>query len=320
LTKICSFDVAKEFSKSFNGIQLGDHKMKVRTILGFLKSLEEGTAIVMESTSNYHEKIAKAAFKLGFPVYVLNPRDTSAYRKWTSRRAKTDQLDAKMLHEYAAGRLDQLRRYVPKEARLSLVQELLRIRNLMVECRTSIQQSLGVSSGALKNLVGDPCAQLTEKIDCCEELVAEFLKEHQGFRRLKKVPGFQTIGAAAMVCAYSSGQFLKVDSFIAFLGLDVYVCQSGKFVGKCKITKRGNPLWRKLLFLGAGGASHSHAFQGYYFNLIERNLPRLAALVALSRKLAKTAWAILRHETDFDPLRVHLQTHQIKRMGVDIGA
>jgi transposase len=320
LPEICAFDVAKESSETFDGAHSLKVNMKVRTILGFLKSLKEGTAIVMESTSNYHERIAKAAFKLGFPVYVLNPRDTAAYRKWTSRRAKTDIVDAKMLHEYAAGRLHQLRRYVPKEARLILVHELLRVRNLMVECRTSIQQSLGVSSGALKNLAGDPCAELTVKIDRFEDLVAEFMKDHEGFRRLKKVPGFQTIGAAAMVCAYSSGEFRKVDSFIAFLGLDVYVCQSGKFVGRCKLTKRGCPLWRKILFLGAGGASHSHAFQGYYFNLIERNLPRLAALVALSRKLAKTAWSILRHETDFDPLRVHLQTQQIGRTGVDIGA
>jgi transposase len=284
--------------------------MKLRTILVFIRGLPEGTVLVMESTGKYHELIAKAGFKLGVPVYVLNPRDVAAFRKWTGRRAKTDLVDARLIHEFVVSRLDELRRYVPKQARLGLVQELLRVRNVMVESRISIQQSVHASSRALKHMVGDPCHELSEKIKACEDQIEDLLADDARFTRLKKVPGFQTLGAAAMICAYSSGEFRRADSFVAFLGLDLYTCQSGKYEGKRRLTKRGSSLWRKILYLCAAGCSHSHAFSGYYFNLIEHNLRGTAAIVALSRKLAKTAWSILKHETDFNLVRVHLPEHQ----------
>ena len=315
MAEISAFDISKETSSVWWKGKEHRVGMRVKECLVFLKGLPPGTVVAMESTGQYHVKLAKAAFRMGFVVYVLNPRDVAAYREWTGKRAKTDRLDCELIHEFVRQQMDKLTRYVPKEALLGVIHELLRVRSLMVECKVSIQQSLKASGRLVNHLLGDPCKELTEKVDLCEKLINQFLKGNAGYRRLLKVKGFGITASAAMVCAYMAGEFKSANSFVAFLGLDVFVCQSGKWTGKCKITKRGNPLFRKILYTSAMAANHSHAFSGYYANLIERNMEPLRAIVSLSRKLARTAWSMLRHETEFDPLRIHLPQHQFVNQG-----
>ncbi len=48
-------------------------------LLAFLKGLPKGSRIGMESTGIYHELFAHLAHKLGFIVYVLNPKDVRHY-------------------------------------------------------------------------------------------------------------------------------------------------------------------------------------------------------------------------------------------------
>src|ERR1019366_1688678 len=64
-----------------------------RTLLAFLKGLPAGSRIGMESTGIYHELFANAAHKLGFTVFVLNPKDARNYAKGVGMRGKTDRVD-----------------------------------------------------------------------------------------------------------------------------------------------------------------------------------------------------------------------------------
>src|SRR3989442_15591813 len=48
-------------------------------LLAFLKGLPAGSRIGVESTGSYHELFAEAAHKLGFLVFLLNPKDTRHY-------------------------------------------------------------------------------------------------------------------------------------------------------------------------------------------------------------------------------------------------
>jgi transposase len=67
----------------------------------FLKGLPAGSCIRMESTGIYHELLAEAAPKLGFVVFVLNPKDARHYAKGVGLRGKTDRVDAELIaHEH----------------------------------------------------------------------------------------------------------------------------------------------------------------------------------------------------------------------------
>jgi transposase len=105
----------------------------------------------------------------------------------------------------------------------------------------------------------------------------------------------------ALVVSWQRGQFHNVDAFIAFLGLDVRVKQSGRWQGRCKLTKTGESEVRRLLYNAAMHGRRSPQWAPYYLRLRERGMSSTAALVALSRKLAKVSVALLRSNTQFVP-------------------
>ena len=55
----------------------------------------------------------------------------------------------------------------------------------------------------------------------------------------------------ALVATWHRGAFSNVDPFIAFVGLDVRVRQSGRWQGRRKLTKSGDGEIRRLLFNAA---------------------------------------------------------------------
>ncbi len=86
------------------------------------------------------------------------------------------------------------------------------------------------------------------------------------------------------MATYYRGQFRNDGAFIAFMGMDVRVRKSSQFRGRRKLTKKGEPELRRLLFNAAmRGRQHSHA-EPYYMALQERGLSSTAAFVALGRK------------------------------------
>src|SRR5699024_2229489 len=97
------------------------------------------------------------------------------------------------------------------------------------------------------------------------------------------------------------GHFRSGDAFIAFLGLDVRVRDSGTFRGRRKLTKRGDPEARRLLFNAAMTASRSKTWHDYYQHTLASGKTRIQALVILARKLARVAFALLDQGTHYQP-------------------
>jgi transposase len=94
------------------------------------------------------------------------------------------------------------------------------------------------------------------------------------------------------------GDFTKfgtISEVMKLAGLDLYEVSSGKHRGKLRISKRGRPLMRKLLYLAAlstvrkGGAMHE-----WYQRALGRGMMKTKALVAVSRKLLGIMFALIR--------------------------
>ena len=58
---------------------------------------------------------------------------------------------------------------------------------------------------------------------------------------------------------------------------------------------------RRLLFLAAMQAARQPAWYGFYQHCLDRGLSKIQALVALARKLARVAFAILKNNTTYVP-------------------
>jgi len=134
--------------------------------------------------------------------------------------------------------------------------------------------------------------------------------EHRMEIALSQVPSstyllsMKGIGVVCAACLIGEvGDFTHYRSaaeLVKFAGLNLYEISSGIHKGKRRITKRGRPLMRKILYLAAmnmvrtGGIFHEP-----YQKMVKRGMPRLQALVAISRKLLRVAFALVRDEKEF---------------------
>lgn len=299
--KTLGVDVAKDWLDIDDGERHWRIDNTASCIAAFLRQLEAPVQLAIEASNRFHLLTVHAAIEAGHRVYLIDPYRLSRYREGVGVRAKTDPLDARLLRRYLLAEGAQLRAYQPPPAAVQRVFELLQARAKLSETKTSLRQALQ----HVTPLAATRRA-LLRRFDLALQLIDRQLGQclneagyHEDYRRCLTVPGIGPLNAAALVAAYHRGTFCNADAFIAFLGLDVRVRESGRFRGKRKLTKRGNPQLRRLLFNGARSGSRTRCWNDTYRRLRERGHSTTAATIAIARKLARLVFAILRDQTTY---------------------
>jgi transposase len=284
----------------------GEHEKIANTpaaICKWLKRYAVGLKIALEPTNRYHQCVAELAHEAGHEVYCVDPYRLSHYREGVGQRAKVDRTDAWLLARYLHHEGRQLRRWQPRDARAERLWQLLKRRATLVKSKTQLRLSLRdvtVAEAEIEALL----AQFSVTIRALERDMHATFRElgwEQAVRRCQGLPGIGPLTAVALVAAFHRGVFTGADAFVAYLGLDVRVRDSGTLKGQRKLTKRGEGEVRRLLYNAAMAARRNPLWEPYYIALTERGLSTTAALVALGRKLARVCFALLKQNVDFDP-------------------
>ena len=125
-------------------------------------------------------------------------------------------------------------------------------------------------------------------------------------RRLQQLRGVGPMVATALVATVGTAeQYHKGRQMAAAIGLTPRQHSSGGKDRLFGITKRGDVYLRTLLIHGARAvvarAKHKDdRLSRWVTNIATRRHPNVAA-VALANKTARTAWAMLGNETNYDP-------------------
>ena len=271
-----------------------------------LDSLPADAVIAMEATGRYYRLLADTAYLRGFGVIVHNPKDVHKYAKSVAPRATTDPIMAKVIAEFTEIRDHRL--YDPSPGFVETLKNLVRTRAGLVKDRVSLLNRAGEHCD-IATYLRQATQSLKESIDKLDEQIAQTAKAIPQYQLLIKVPGFGPLITAYLIAMLSSGTFLRSDSFVAFIGFDLRVRESGKFKGKRRLSKRGDPEARRLLYLAALSACRMQGpFRELYEHYISRGFSKTEATVIVARKLARTAWAIYKHNEPYTPGRVRNQS------------
>ena len=227
-------------------------KNSAKAVKGFLCRLPAGTILAMEATGRYHRLLADSAYAMGFVVFVFNPKDVNRYAKSISPRAATDLIAARIIAEFASVR--NHRPYVPPPAFVDVLRNLARTRGGLVKQRVALGNQAGEQTG-IADYLAQAVAGISQSIAKLEKQIVEAAKCRPEYQLLIKIPGFGPLVSAYMLATLASGEFTSSDAFVAFIGLDLRVRESGKLRGRRKLSKRGDPEARRLLYLAALVAS-----------------------------------------------------------------
>ena len=276
-------------------------------LLALLKELPAGSRIGMESTGSYHESLAELAHKLGFVVYVLNPKDTRHYAKAMGLRGKTDRVDAELIARLIAHEHAKLHPWIPPTAEQRQIERLLKRRAKVSRIRAALTQSFkGVKGFAADvNALRERLDKLLARIDAkVKTLIEASTERKQDYARLRTIGGVGAVVGSSVLNTLERVPFKSADAFVAFTGLDPRPDESGHHHGRRRLSKRGPSELRRLLYLAAMAAAKTKIWKPLYQHYRARGLSTTAALVVLARRIARTAWSIYTHKTAFDPQRL----------------
>ena len=169
---------------------------------------------------------------------------------------------------------------------------------------SAAQSSIGIQEGKRSILL--EIEYLVSQIGADNRFIATL--EKQMGNHLKKIPyshsllsikGIGIITVAGLIGEVGDfKKFHTIPEIMKLAGLDLYEVSSGNHRGQRRISKRGRPLMRKLLFFAAINVVKSNGIMHErYGQMLQRGMPKVKALIAISRKLLKLIFAIARDNT-----------------------
>ena len=168
------------------------------------------------------------------------------------------------------------------------------------------KNSIGISEGQqsivfeIEHLIGRIEAE-DQFIDSLEKQMCVYLQQIPYSQNILSIKGLGQVTVAGLIGEVADfNKFDTISEIMKLAGLDLYEISSGNHKGQRRISKRGRPLMRKLLFFAAINAVKSKGIMHEkYQQMLDRGMPKMKALIAISRKLLGLIFAIVRDNTKY---------------------
>ena len=252
--------------------------------------------LVYEATGPYHGRFEQA-FAGKLPLVKVNPLQARRFAQACGRRAKTDQVDARMLAQMGSA-LDLVADKPADEGQDEL-KELQVARTALVKDRTRLKNRLQTQTLAItRRHTRARLAQVERQLEALQGEIASRLKASakraRAYAILQSIRGIGDVVAAAILIECPEIGTLDRKQAAALAGLAPMTRQSGKWKGKAFI-QGGRKFLRDALYMPALVAIRFNPdLKQKYQSMIKTGKPPKVALTAIMRKLIEMANALIK--------------------------
>lgn len=205
----------------------------------------------MEATGVYYEQLAWFLHRKGLYLSVILPNKSKKYMQSLGLKSKNDKIDAKGLSRMAAEQ--RLERWVAPREPIVELRAITRHRESLQESRTRVNNQLSaLRSGEFVNKsiesdLLDMISLLDIQIKQTEKLIIEKLESDKELKEtteiITEIKGVSSISVATVLAETNCFEmFSNQNQLTSYAGYDVVENQSGKHIGKTKISKKGNAI------------------------------------------------------------------------------
>jgi transposase len=308
-------DISKETIDACLIDERGEHAKKIANNAKGFEQLKrwvqnrkaKDVHVCMEATGSYYEGAAESFADDGFIVSVVNPRQIKSFADTQLLRAKTDQVDAKLIAQFCLSHHPPTwTAPSPKQRKL---RSLVRFCDNLKETRASylVQRETPNLVKEVQNSITEVIANLDDQIEKLEVEIDDLIDHDPDLRRrrdlLCSVKGIaKTTAATILVEAPNLEEFSHAGAVAAFAGLSSRTRTSGTSVrGRGAICKTGNARLRKALWWPAIVAmQHNPRLKEFAQRLRSLGKPNKKIIVAAMRKLLVIAYGVLKSGRPFD--------------------
>ena len=243
--------------------------------------------IVLEATGGYELALTLALQTATLPVIVANPRRVREYARSQGRLAKTDQIDARMIAEFAQSPRVQVRE-LPDAAGRQRMEWLARKRQL-VEMHVAERNRLEHATDSLVvpgirrmlTLIEKEIAQLDKKIAAA---IAADPQLRRKAEILDSAPGIAAATAAVLVAELPELGRVNRREIASLVGVAPLNRDSGQFRGQ-RTTGGGRVRIRNALYMPMLTVIRCNPLiRRFYQRLLANGKAKMTALIAALRK------------------------------------
>lgn len=312
LSKLTSeLEVKVIASRAFFNSENGLHEL-LKWLKKNLAGADNQLGVVIEASGVYHERFALGLQQAGFQVSVVLPNKAKKYIESLGIKTKNDHIDAKGLARMGC------EQNLPQWSGLSPFFQKLRTYTRLHEDIQNKKTETANQLHALKH----SAVQIKDAIKILEKLLDVFDKELDGVKKLIEthinsnqevkerienicsIKGIALLSVATVVAETNGFDLIKnIPQLVSYAGYDVVQNQSGKRIGKTRISKKGNSHIRRILYMPALNVITHQV--GSMPALFERTYSKhgikMKSYVAMQRKLLVLIYTLWEKNESFDP-------------------
>jgi len=248
--------------------------------------------VVVEATGKWHRHVQRSLAASGIPVAVTDPFRVRMFAKARGILAKTDQLDAHVLAQFAAVMAPPAR--APEPENLQELRELVVGRAKAVEHQTQLKNERSAATVKfLQRQLDRRIERGDEDIAALDAAILKGVKADADLARryaiLTSIAGVGLVTAVTLLASLPELGRCTVKQIAMLAGLAPIADQSGKREG-IRVVCGGRANVRRILYLAALAATRFNAdLKVFYQRMTAAGKPPKLALIAVARKLAVLA-------------------------------
>lgn len=298
------FDVARLCENQYRHKKFDNNAKGFAAFLDWLTGFGDPSPwVCMEATGAYSIPLAEFLVERGYRVSVVNPAKIHAYAKSELSRAKTDKADAKLIARYALRM--QPEPWTPPPPAMRELQALLRRVEHLLEMQQMERNRLGTADPAIVDSLQTVLDTLEKELEATRQRIQNRIDDDPDLKKrrdlLESIPGIGPAFAYLLTALSAHYGFTRAKQAVAYAGLAPAIQESGKWVGKTRLSKTGDPALRKALYLPALVAwRHNPVIRAFCQRLKDNGKNGKAIVCAAMRKLIHIAFAILQSGQPFD--------------------
>jgi transposase len=274
----------------------------LRELIAFLRK-HRVARVGLEASGGYERDAARALRKAGFTVIVLQPIQVRAYATYRRRRAKNDQIDARLI---AACTECAEEREAPDERLTAFADHLTYIEQVVEDIARLKTRREACRDARLKGVYDDDLKRLMARRNAERARLEKAIRAHADLAArldlILSVPGVGLPTAIEMLVRLPELGRVSREAIAALVGVAPYDDDSGLRRGERHIAG-GRERIRKSLYAAALPAAFrwNDALGELYKRLIANGKSHKCALIACVRKLVICVNAILARGTPWTP-------------------
>lgn len=269
----------------------------------------EVALIVLESTGGYELPCAAALQAAGWPVAIINPKQSRDFARAMGWLAKTDRIDARILAQLAQVLVTHPKhalnlRPVPGEQQQRL-QALVTRRRQLIAMLTAERNRLSMSHASVRPGITALIEAIRAQLEALEGELHTVIGEDPTLAKtlalLSSVKGVGTTTAAVLIADLPELGRLSNRQIAALVGVAPVARDSGAMRGKRMIFGGRASVRAALYMAGLVAARHNPTLRTFYQRLVASGKAKKVALIAVCRKLLTILNAIARSGQPWNP-------------------